>query len=252
MNISEKLILATIESDGEKALPDLSCLHLCYFAGQSSQLKSHYSIHAPAHSYMGILESPQQSPIALPEKFAEAVVYEVRRLGFSGVFADIENPARQKEMLPALDEALHAVAIPLFVPLSAEHQVQHAILTLQTDVSGGSLEEYVAQYEKQYGADRLAAHLVPICADYKLPTLKSGDTNLHPKDVEVLMQKYHISPFYSKELQCNYFTYMDEQEQGHFVVFDTKRTLETKIHTLTQMGISYFFIVYPDYALFLA
>lgn len=252
MNISEKLILATVEGDGERALPDFPCLHLCYCAGEGSQLVSHYSIHHPEHSYMGILESPGHPSLALPEKFAEAVVYEAKRLQFAGVFADIEDPVQQKAMLPALDEALHAADIPLFVPMSAESQVNYALLTLQTDISGGSLEEYVSKYIKQYGVQRLAAHLVPICADYKLPTLKAGDKGLHPKDIEALIQKYNASIFYSKELQCNYFTYMDDSSHGHFVVFDNARTLEKKLENLSQMGLGHFFMVYPDYALFLA
>ena len=252
MNISEKLILATVEKDGERAQPHFPCLHLCYYAGEGGQLKSHYSIHQPQNSYLGILESESPQPMALPQKFAEDVVYEVRRLQFSGVFADIEDPEQQKVMLPILDETLFKENIPFFVPLSAENYVSHAIVTLQTDVSGGSLEEYVSQYIKQYGAHRLAAHLVPICANYKMPAFKSTDSDLHPKDIQALIQKYHASTFYSNELQCNYFTYMDEESRGHFVVFDNARTLQKKMENLEAMGISYFFMVYPDYALFLA
>lgn len=250
MNILENLIIATAGKDGEKVQNrNYTCLHLCYQAGEQGQLESRYSVNNPQNSYMGILESKEQQLLKLPKKFAEDVIYEVHRLHYSGVFADIEDLEQQKNMLPVLDKTLYSENIPLFVPASADKLVKHAIITIETDISGGSLEEYVTGYANQYGMERIAAFIVPVYADYKLPSLKSENTALSPEDIDSLIEKYNVSVFYSSELQCNYFTYMDDKECGHFVIFDNRRTIEKKLEFLTDMGIQKFFMIYPDYVM---
>ena len=54
--------------------------------------------------------------------------------------------------------------------------------------------------------------------------------------------------FFSSELGARYFTYKDEEERTHFVIYDDPGTFRYKMELALQMGIREGFILYPDMA----
>ena len=77
---------------------------------------------------------------------------------------------------------------------------------------------------------------------YRIP---DGMT-LTPEAREALRERTHAQVFFSKELCAKYFTYMDEETRGHFVLFDDESTLEEKAMLLTRLGVHRLFALWPD------
>ena len=100
--------------------------------------------------------------------------------------------------------------------------------------------------QQRHGADRIAALLRPVSADFSLPSASPDGMTLTPEAREALRERTHAQVFFSKELCAKYFTYMDEETRGHFVLFDDESTLEEKAMLLTQLGVRRLFALWPD------
>ena len=56
------------------------------------------------------------------------------------------------------------------MPLECGRTLSHAILTVSTAISGGSLTEYISSLQGIYSAARIAAFLQPVSQDFTLPS----------------------------------------------------------------------------------
>lgn len=198
-------------------------------------------------NYIGIGDFPSASVTVSTKAFVDSVLYEAERLQIRGVFADLEcsSPAA-RALCTALDDVLYAHGLPFFVPLARAGDTSHAILTVETAVSGGSLRGMIAELQNQYGRDRVAALLRPVCADFSLPAENAEGTPLTNEVREKLRERQGAQVFFSHELCAKYFTYMDADSHGHFVLFDDDSTLEEKIIQLRKQDVRYLFVLYPD------
>ena len=76
----------------------------------------------------------------------------------------------------------------------------------------------------------------------------------HPawrKELEEKLEQLHPSVFFSHELCARYFTYMSRETGAHFILFDDGESLEKKRTLAQELGISRFFLLYPEIADFL-
>lgn len=200
-----------------------------------------------ADNYIGIRDCPAGLADINAAAFAADLVYEIKKLNARGVFADFENSSdASRALCAALDDALWNEGLPLFVPAVRGDDTQHAILTVETAVSGGSLRGMIEELQKKYGADRIAALLRPVSADFSLPSASPDGMSLAPDERAALRERTQAQVFFSKELCAKYFTYMDADSHGHFVLFDDETTLEEKVGQLTGLGVPYLFALYPD------
>lgn len=245
MEHKKNLVLVCAGADSSAASSHgLPLLHLCMGVGPGGGLRR---LRLPAQAeghYLGVSDFGIDGNI--PKFCAEALIYEVKKRRMRGIFADFERDTPAvRALLGDLDGLLAAAGLPLFVPLCQAGQVERAFLVAETALSGGSLEEYLGGLLRQYPG-RVAATLRPISADYRLPAESSEGAALPRAQRMALQQKYGAQSFFSRDLCAKYFTYMDEQGDGHFVLFDDDATLEAKLGRLETLGVSPVFALYPD------
>lgn len=184
-----------------------------------------------------------------PSAIAADLVFEARRTEAPGVFADFEHDTPlNRRLLAAFDEALYDADIPLYVPLECGRTLSHAILTVSTAISGGSLTEYISSLQGIYSAARIAAFLQPVSQDFTLPSPTPNGISLSAAARAALLAQTGAQPFFSRELCAKYFTYMDADGQAHFVLYDDDSTLAAKLAQLAGCGVQNVFALFPDAA----
>lgn len=202
---------------------------------------------APADNYIGIRDFPTGLSTVNEKLFIEDLLYAARQMHARGVFADFENNSIAcRRLCAAMDEALYAEKLPFFVPAVRGEDTKHAYLTVETAVSGGSLSGMIADLQQKHGKHRIAALLRPVSADFSLPSASPDGMILTPEARSALRERTNAQVFFSKELCAKYFTYMDEDTRGHFVLFDDESTIEEKIEQLSKLHIRHLFALYPD------
>lgn len=223
------------------------CLSLCCGIGQNGRLSWRELPPSMKGDCLGICSLNYQDWPVDAEGIAADVLFEVERRGCAGVLADFETPSSGiLAMVKALDTSLSAHNIPFFIPPALGMETQNAYVVIDTALSGGSLSELIEENQKKFGENRIAAQLLQVSNDFTLPSLNTDGVPISKEERENLLNGYHASVFYSRELCAKYFTYMDEKGQGHFVLFDDNTTLEKKLSMLENLGIQYKFMLYPD------
>lgn len=197
---------------------------------------------------MGICDqdfSPGRSDV---DGFVRDVLYETQRLGYTGVLADWEGICQTRvAFLQRLEQALEEKQLPLFAPRPYGPHLSTARLVTPCCVSGGSLEEMLREQIDAFGAQRLAMDLTPMCQAFTLPCHYAHGRTLTPEQCRALLKQYGSSLFFSREMCVKYFTFMDENKQGNYVLFDDASTLQRKMQLCRSLGITTFFLVYADY-----
>ena len=165
------------------------------------------------------------------------------------MFADFERETAQiLALLRAFDEALAEDGIPLYVPVNIGRDLEHAVLTVSTALSGGSLTAYFSSLQGIYGAHRVAAFLQPVSQDFTMPSGSPDGKPLSAAARAALLAETGAQVFFSHELCARYFTYTDREGAAHFVLFDDADTLAAKLAQLIGCGVQTVFALYPDAA----
>ena len=172
MVYTKNLILVCTGRDTTKAASlGMPVLQLCLGISPSGALQRLKVSAVQRHCLLGVTDPPQAINFCSAERIAADLVFEARRTEAPGVFADFEHDTPlNRRLLAAFDEALYDADIPLYVPLECGHTLSHAILTVSTAISGGSLTEYISSLQGIYGAARIAAFLQPVSQDFTLPS----------------------------------------------------------------------------------
>ncbi len=218
------------------------CLQLC---AQLSTEGTFAVLSQPPSSrgdYLGIIDSS-----GVPRgctAFASRAVDTATHRGCIGIMADFERPLLQ-ELTSALDAAAHRASLRFLIPLPLAEYAPHACVIADTAISGGSLEERFSSLLERFGADRLAAQLTQVCADFPLPCSNPNGTPLTNEQFHSLLHTTGSSVFFSRELCAKYFTYT-AHDQAHFVLFDDADTLRAKARILSRVGVTTLLAVYPD------
>lgn len=244
------IIIAATGRDAKKVRDaGLPCLHLSYMIGENGTLLHRMLPPSVKNDFLGISDYNYNGSYIDAENFAKDLLYEAKRRGYSGVFADFEQQSPEiLKLVNVLDRKLKDYKLPFFVPSKLGAYTSNAFVVAETALSGGSLTEMLKEHQRRFGEKSIAAELVRVCADFVLPSTNSNGTPLSKKDFDELLERHGSSIFFSRELCAKYFTYMDEHMSGHFVLFDDSATMEKKLSILDGMGIHYKFMVYPDAA----
>lgn len=250
MVYTKNLVLVCTGRDTARAAGQgMPVLHLCLGITPKGALQRLQLPTAQANCLLGLCDPPLDLAICNPERLAADLVFEAKRTGAPGVFADFEHDTpRGRALLSAFDTALHEADIPFFVPLACGRQLTHAVLTTPTALSGGSLTAYISSLQGIYGAARIAAFLQPVSQDFTLPSTSPNGKTLTKTEREALLAHTGAQAFFSRELCAKYFTYTDTDGRAHFVLFDDASTLEAKLAQLTGCGVQTVFALFPDAA----
>ena len=250
MVFTKNLIFVCTGRDAARAAGrGLPVLHLCLGVTQGGALTRLQLPTAQMRCLLGVAELPNDLSPICAERVAADLAFEAKRTNAPGVFADFEHDTPAcRAVLTAFDHALFEAGVPLYAPLSCGRFVSHAVLTVPTAISGGSLTAYITSLQGIYGASRIAAFLQPVSCDFTMPSQSADGASLDEKARDALLERTGAQAFFSRELCAKYFTYTDEAGQAHFVLFDDASTLEAKLAQLSGCGVHTIFALYPDAA----
>lgn len=245
MQYTKKLVIVCAGKDTKRAIQhNIKLLQLCIGVGKNMTLKRLYIPAKTKNDILGI--SDMGITNGNINACADAIIYEVVNNKFSGIFADFERDDKAVLSLASkLDELCKKYNIDFFVPVQCSCAVIHACIVVQSALSGGILEEYINKICEDY-PNRTAVSIRPVSTDFTLPAQKSEGNPISKSQRQLLIQKYSSGVFFSRELCAKYFTYMDELERGHFVLFDDESTIFAKLERLNALNIKNIFAVYPD------
>ena len=90
-----------------------------------------------------------------------------------------------------------------------------------------------------------------VAEDFYLPSPTGQGMPLTREELQKRIAERAPSVFFSNELCAHYFTYMSRETGAHFILFDDGESLEKKRTLAQELGISRFFLLYPEIAEFL-
>lgn len=241
------ILVCTGRDTVQAAARGLPVLHLCLSVTENGVLRRTQLPTVQTRCILGISELPPALPLSRARTLAADIAFEAKSKQANGVFADFEqNTPACRALLAALDHQLFDSGMTLYVPVACGQAAPHAVITVSTAISGGSLTGYIAAQQKTYGAARVAAFLQPISRNFPLPSRSPEGILLTESEREELLLRTGSQVFFSRELCAKYFTYTDEKGTAHFVLFDDASTLEAKLTQLVGCGVSPIFALFPD------
>ena len=154
---------------------------------------------------------------------------------YQGVVADL-GPGCDG-MAKQLDRALSQRGLSLYVPERYHAQAPHALVLVSTAISGGTLRGRLSEAARQYGLERTVAALERVAEDFVPPAKTGAGTPLSPQALAELRERLRPSVYWSPELCARYFTYFQPGGRAHFVLFDDRETLRSKLRVAGDVGI---------------
>ncbi len=193
--------------------------------------------------FMGICDYNMSNNIKVNIKdLIKDILFEFGNHNFKGIVCDFDEicPVRVS-LIHELDEILHRKNLPFFVPLKYAKYVSHAIILIQSNISGGSLSTFLYEQISSFGESRIALELGISCNKFAIPSYSPDGIVLSKNEFDNIISQHNPSIYFSSELSTKYFTYMEENN-GYFVLFDDISTISQKIYLANKFNIQYKFI----------
>ena len=178
--------------------------------------------------------------------FCQEVLRECMARGYDGILCDFEGHPLQvlAQAVRTLGELTKKRGWPLYVTEAYAPFSDSAIALIPSALSGGSLQQ-------RLGAARVALAVERVAEDFFLPSPTGQGMPLTREELRQRLEERAPSVFFSSELCAHYFTYMSRETGAHFILFDDGESLEKKRTLAQELGISRFFLLYPEIADFL-
>lgn len=188
-----------------------------------------------------------------PRRAVREILVQCQSRNFGGVILDLEQPPTRflSQLIHGLEEGLAQRRKTLFLPESYGNYTNRASIYLTSAISGGSLRRRLEEAAEAYGLDRLVLCLRRARDDFYLPSVKGQGKPISQEALVQLRQRLKPAVFYSQDLCAHYFTYMSRDTGAHFVLFDDEESMEKKRALAQGLGISKFFLLYPEVEAFL-
>ena len=231
----------------------LPLAHMAYQLDETGQL---CQAPLPPHGKGGLmLVGVPTSPAGQcdPRRAVRDILTVCQGRGFGGVILDLEQPPTRflSQLICGLEEGLTQRKRTLFLPESYGNYSDRASIYLTSAISGGSLRRRLEEAIATYGPHRLVLCLRRARDDFFLPSVKGQGRPISQETLERLQRRLNPSVFFSPDLCAHYFTYMSRETGAHFILFDDGESLEKKRTLAQELGISRFFLLYPEIAEFL-
>ena len=193
-----------------------------------------------------LLSAEEHSSFPDPLRLCHTLKELCLQAGLSGIAADLPPPATEEKLrfLSRLRQEC-ASACKLFVPEDFAPHLPGTIPIICTAMSGGIFNKRLEDALHRFPSPRPALDLQRTMMDFPIPAPGGTGTALTPIEFKELFSSHRPAVFFSRELCAKYFTYR-RNGQPHLVLFDDISTLLEKIRIGRRMGISLFFLSYPE------
>ena len=179
--------------------------------------------------------------------FVQEVLWECSRQKFSGVLFDFEtSPPPLRQCVVHLDAVFSDYPYTLYITEPYVPCAPSGKVLISSAISGGTLTARITQAVEHFGTDRVVLALERSAEDFTIPAPSGCGTPLSSCHLENLLHQTGSSVFFSRELCTNYFTYLDRQEQAHFVLFDTTETLLRKMEIARRCKLRQFLLPWSE------
>lgn len=173
------------------------------------------------------------------EDTARAIVLECRRRNYGAVLVPFPAP----KLTALLSQPLHRAGIGLWVHETCAHAAPGGRVLVCTALSGGDLEQRLADCCRAFGAERIVLDLQRLRMDFPLPCPGGEGVPLTPERLAQLRQGRSV--FYSRPLGARYFTYR-HGAATRFVLLDDAETLRRKMALGDKLGIPRGLLTLPE------
>ncbi len=221
--------------------------HMAYRLGQSGHL---FRSAAPSATRGGLMvvddlgfDGEGDAPT-----FCKEVLQECVARNFEGAILNFaqEKISLSHTIISHLAALFAQRAMTLYVPESYADASEQTKLMVSTAISGGSLQQRLADAVTQYGASRIVLDAERVSADFFLPAPSGMGAPLTFEALQALRDAHKPSIFFSNELCSHYFTYMDQASGAHFVMFDDLGSMQKKMQIASSLGIPAILFCYPE------
>lgn len=235
-----KNIIAVVVGGIKKST--LRTLYLSYTFGIGSRFICQDKILDTENNLMGITDISFYK-LESYKHLIENIVTEFREKKFTAIVIDFERRCDFRlKFLSVLDERLILEKIPYYINESYAQTCTGAIYIIPSNISEGYFTTYLQDKINKYGIGKVSVEIIPLCIDFLITGTKTPGTAITMADIH----KISSPDFISKELCSKYLTYMDENNNGHFVLFDDKVSIGIKCECINNLGINDIFILEND------
>ena len=175
------------------------------------------------------------------------ILGECRRRNYSGIVCDFdgEPTACLKQMTETLDHQCAKEGWTLYVTEQLAAHAPAARVLIPSAVTNGSLERRLRVAMERYGASRPVLAVEWLRKDLPLPNDRRGDP-MTQLELEDQIRRLQPATFFDRGLCANYYTYMANGGQAHFVLFDTPQSLRAKISLCNRLGLPAVLMAAPE------
>ena len=253
MQTSMKLLLTAPPDQCRAALRfGLPVAHVAYRAGGGPHL-FRASIPVSVRGGLMVIDNTGFDGRGEAGPFCQEVLRECMARGYDGILCDFEGHPLQvlAQAVRTLGELTKKRGWPLYVTEAYAPFSDSAIALIPSALSGGSLQQRLQEAVERFGAARVALAVERVAEDFFLPSPTGQGMPLTREELRQRLEERAPSVFFSSELCAHYFTYMSRETGAHFILFDDGESLEKKRTLAQELGISRFFLLYPEIADFL-
>ena len=226
----------------------LTLAHMAYRVGGGPHL-FRANLPIPARGGLMMIDDAGFDGRGDPAPFCQEVMRECTARGYTGVICDFERPmALLGRIVSELSPLLARQGWPLYVTEPFGRYSDHAKVLIPTALSGGSLYQRLEESAGRYGAARVALAVERSAEDFFLPAPTGQGIHLSQEELQQRIGELSPSIFFSNELCAHYFTYMNQQNGAHFVLFDDAASIRKKLYVARSLDISDALLPYPDLA----
>lgn len=217
-------------------------LYLSYTFGIGSRFICQDKILDTENNLMGITDISFYK-LESYKNLIENIVTEFREKKFTAIVIDFERRCDFRvKFLKLLDERLISEKIPYYINEGYADICTSAIYIVPSNISEGYFTAYLQEKINKYGTSRVSVEIIPLSIDFLITGTKTPGTPISTDDI----RKISSPDFISKELCSKYLTYMDENNNGHFVLFDDNVSIGIKCECINNLGIKDIFILEND------
>lgn len=217
-------------------------LYLSYTFGIGSRFICQDKILDTENNLMGITDISFYK-LESYKNLIQNIVTEFREKKFTAIVIDFERRCDFREkFLKLLDDRLLSEKIPYYINESYADICTGAIYIVASNISEGYFTNYIGDKINKYGIGKVAVEIIPLSLDFLITGTKTPGAPISMDNI----RKISSPDFISKELCSKYLTYMDENNNGHFVLFDDKVSIGIKCECINNLGIKDIFILEND------